>query len=69
MTTNQVSAVSTIQPQLTDQWQKTDLPFDGFPKVELGAVDWFTIEFTGNSGTDFLVDDISLLGSWGTYAE
>jgi hypothetical protein len=69
MTTNQVSAVSMIQPQLTDEWQKTELPFDGFSKVELGAVDWFTIEFTGNSGTDFLVDDISLLGYWGTDAE
>jgi hypothetical protein len=69
MTTNQISAVSTIQPQLTDQWQKTDLPFDGFPKVELGAVDWFTIEFTGNSGTDFLIDDMSLIGPSGNDAE
>jgi hypothetical protein len=64
-TTNQISAVSSLRPQLNDQWQKIDLPFSDFPKVALTSVDWFTIEFSGTGGIDLLIDDLLLLGPWG----
>lgn len=62
--TNQVVAVSSIEAQLNDQWQKVSLPLASFPKLPVGSVDWFTIEFIGRGPIDFLVDDLQLLGPW-----
>jgi hypothetical protein len=55
---------STIQAELTDQWEKVDLPLGSFPKLRPDDVDWFTLEFIGQGPEDFLVDDLQLLGPW-----
>ena len=62
--TNQVMATSSIEAKLTDQWQKLELPLNSFPKIPLGSVDWFTIEFIGDGPTDFLIDDMQFIGPW-----
>jgi hypothetical protein len=67
--TNQVLAVSSIEPKLNEQWQKIDLPLDSFPKLPRGSVDWFTIEFIGNGPADFLIDDIQFIGPWKSQVE
>ena len=62
--TNQIISISSIEAKLDKRWQKIELPFTSFPKLPLGSVDWFTIEFIGVGPRDFLIDDLQLLGRW-----
>ena len=63
-TPEQVVAVSPREVTLTTQWQKVDVLFSDFPKLPVGAVDLFTIEFMGGGAQEFLVDELQLLGPW-----
>lgn len=63
-TTNAVAAVSTIEATLDDQWRKVDLSFSSFPNFQAVGTDWFSIELSGESPREFLVDDVRLLGRW-----
>ena len=62
--TNQVVSVWPKEPVLTETWQKVDILFGDLPKLPLGAVDLFAIEFIGEGPLEFLVDDLQLLGPW-----
>ena len=63
-TTNQVMAAHDGEIVLRDRWEKVDLSFHKFPKFPLTEVDFFAIEFLGNPGWEFLVDDVQMLGRW-----
>ncbi len=63
-TTNQVVARKNETSSIRPQWTKIRLPFESFPKVPLGEVDLFSIELSGPPGTEFLIDDLHLLGRW-----
>ncbi len=62
--TNHLTCVSSVEADLTDHWQKVLLPLSTFSNLPVAEVDWFTIEFMGAGPTDFLVDDVQLLGLW-----
>ncbi|EEF60441.1 hypothetical protein Cflav_PD3411 [Pedosphaera parvula Ellin514] len=68
-TTNQVVAVYPVESELNDQWHLVDLRFEVFPKLSLGAIDWFTVEFIGTGPTEFLIDDLQFIGPWKTETE
>jgi len=62
--TNQVVGVWPSLVRLTERWQKVELPFRALPRLSLGAVDLFAIEFIADGPRDFLIDDLQLLGPW-----
>jgi hypothetical protein len=62
--TNQVIARRTEAVKLTEKWTQAVLLFGSFPKLPLGDVDLFSVEFTGEPGTELLIDDVRLLGRW-----
>jgi hypothetical protein len=66
-TTNQVlarrSKIIRVPSQWT-KWTKVELPFSSFPKFPIGELDLIAIELTGLPGTEFLLDDVELLGPW-----
>ena len=41
-----------------------ELFFSALPRLSLGAVDLFAIEFVADGPREFLVDDLQLLGPW-----
>lgn len=55
---------STFTARLTNEWQRVDVAFDSFPKLELPRVDWFTIEFSAPEPGTVLLDDLQFLGPW-----
>jgi len=57
-------STSTLTARLTNKWQRVDIAFDTFPKLELPRVDWFTIEFTAPEPGEVLLDDLQFLGPW-----
>jgi len=61
----QVVARRAAPISIADQWTRVELPFRTFPKFPLGEVDLFSIELTAKPGTEFLLDDVHLLGRWG----
>ena len=63
-TTNQVVSVWRKEPVMTETWQEVDVLFSDLPKLPLGRVDLFAIEFIGQGPLEFLVDDLQLLGPW-----
>jgi hypothetical protein len=63
-TAEQVVARRSEASPVRPQWTKIRLPFESFPKVPLGDVDLFSIELSGLPGTEFLIDDLHLLGRW-----
>jgi len=62
--TNQTVAIHPVTASIRTQWQRVELPFSRFPKLSLDEVDFFSIEFLGPSGSEFLIDDLQLLGRW-----
>ena len=62
--TNQIIARRQEAIGVTDKWTRALLPFSSFPRLQLGDVDLFSIEVTGAPGTEFLLDDVQLLGRW-----
>jgi hypothetical protein len=62
--TNQTVQTTTNLVRLTPRWQRVDLPFNTFPKIPRGEIDFFTLEFTGADRQEFWVDNLSLLGRW-----
>lgn len=62
--TNQVMATRTADTLVSADWQQVELPFSSFSKFPLVGLDFFTIEFVGAPGAEFLVDELQLLGSW-----
>jgi hypothetical protein len=63
-TTNQVVATRPEDVPIRSQWQHLELPFATFSKVPLSDLDFFTLELIGKPGTEFLIDDLQLLGPW-----
>jgi hypothetical protein len=63
-TPRQVVAPSSYEPTIGAAWQQIDLPFASFPALPLGQIDYFAIEMIGESGMEFLLDDLQLLGVW-----
>jgi hypothetical protein len=49
---------------VSTNWAETRLLFTSFPKFTLGEVDLFSIELSGEPGTEFFIDDLQLLGPW-----
>ncbi len=62
--TNQIVARRAAPTVITDRWTNVELPFQSFPRFPIGEVDLFSIELTGQPGTEFLLDDVELLGRW-----
>ena len=62
--TNQVAARRAETASLSTNWSKVMLPFESFPKLPLGDVDLFSIELSAEPGTEFLLDNVYLLGRW-----
>lgn len=62
--TNQLIARRIETMQVTEKWTPAALPFSSFPKLALGDVDLFSVELTAEAGTEFLIDDVRLLGRW-----
>lgn len=62
--TNQVASRRQQTVTVSPQWTKVVLPFESFPKVPLGEVDLFSIELSAEPGTEFLLDNLFLLGRW-----
>jgi hypothetical protein len=62
--TNQVVMPFPKDVSVAAQWQRIDLPFSELSNPLLGAIDLFTVEFTSNGPTEFLMDDFQLLGGW-----
>jgi hypothetical protein len=65
-TTNQTMARATNSVEVRERWSKVELPFSKFGKLPVGDLDLFSIEFTAQPGTEFLIDDVYWLGRWGT---
>ncbi len=63
-TTNQVVSARPEPVSLRSRWEQVDLPFKSFGKLPLANLDFFTIEFLGRPGTEFLVDDLQMTGRW-----
>jgi hypothetical protein len=63
-TAKKIVAPSSVEAVLNEAWQQIDLPFSSFPALALGQIDYFAIEMIGESGTEFLLDDLELLGGW-----
>ena len=64
LSTNQVVSRRAETVNVSTNWNKTMLPFESFPKVPLGDVDLFSIELSAKPGTEFLLDNVYLLGRW-----
>ena len=60
----QAVSPSTVEAALRAEWQRIDLPFSSFPRLDLAEVDLFALEFLGEGPLEFLVDDLQLLGPW-----
>lgn len=63
-TANQVAARRVETVKVSSRWTKVELPFASFPKFPLGDLDLLSIELSGKPGTEFLLDDLYLLGPW-----
>jgi hypothetical protein len=63
-TTNQVIARRVETTLVSTEWRNARLPFDTFPKLLLDDVDLFSVELSGPPLTEFLMDDLHLLGRW-----
>lgn len=63
-TTNQVVVARPEEVTLGKTWQRVDLLLSTFPKLAPARVDFFMLEFLGEPGMEFLVDDLQLLGHW-----
>jgi len=64
LSTNQVVSRRAEAVKVSTSWTKAMLLFESFPKAPLGDVDLFSIELSGESGTEFLIDNVYLLGRW-----
>ena len=49
---------------VTDRWQKVELMFTALPRLPLGDVDLFVLDFSADGPREFLIDDLQLLGPW-----
>lgn len=61
--TNQIVARAEAV-RLGEEWKRIELPWKSLPKFSLGDMDLLSIELTGDPGTEFLLDDLQLLGRW-----
>jgi len=61
---NQVVSRHVEPVKVSTNWTKALLSFENFPKLPLGDVDLFSIELSGEPGTEFLLDNVFLLGRW-----
>lgn len=52
---------------LDDDWKQVDARFSEFPGLKTAAIDLLSLEFVGAPRTEFLVDDLELLGPWVLY--
>jgi hypothetical protein len=62
--TNQVISRRAETVRVSTKWVRAALLFESFPKVRLGDVDLFAIEFAAEQGTELLIDDLHVLGRW-----
>jgi hypothetical protein len=62
--TNQIVARTAETLKVSGKWTKAGFWFESFPKLRLGEVDLFSIEFAAESGTELLIDDLHLFGRW-----
>jgi hypothetical protein len=62
--TNQVISRHTETVKVSSKWVKAAFLFESFPKIQIGDVDSFVIEFAAEPGTELLIDDLHLLGRW-----
>lgn len=62
--TNQIISRRAETMKVSTKWAKAALLFESFPKVRLGDLDLFSIEFAAEPGTELLIDDLHLLGRW-----
>ncbi|MDB6030556.1 MAG: hypothetical protein JWM16_894 [Verrucomicrobiales bacterium] len=63
-TPEQAISVAPGEIALNDHWQQVDLLFAQFPPLPLGAVDFFSLEFSGEGAREFQIDNVGLLGPW-----
>jgi hypothetical protein len=63
-TTNQVTSAQTNTFSITPAWKRIQLPFAEYPMPLLGDLDLVVFEWIGSVVTEFLLDDLYLLGRW-----
>lgn len=63
-TTNQVLVAQTNTTTVTSNWRRVNVPFTAFPALPLGDLDFVAFEFSGPAGTEFVLDDLTLLDRW-----
>ncbi len=64
LTAEQVAVSSSPVAEVGDRWVKVVVPIESFSGLPLRDVDWFAVEFIGARETDFLLDDLELVGPW-----
>ena len=52
---------------LNGEWKQVNVFFSEFPSLKTDDIDFLSLEFVGLSGTEFLVDDLELLGNWASF--
>jgi hypothetical protein len=62
--TNQVADAPPLEAPIRERWNQIEVPFSAPAKFPLGDLDLFSIELLGSAGTEFLLDDLQLLGRW-----
>jgi len=60
----QAIAAQTNATAVNPHWRRIEVPFSAFARFPLGDLDFVTIEFTAEAGSELLVDDLYLLGRW-----
>jgi len=68
-TTNQVIGAWPRAAAAGDHWQKIDLTLAQLPILPWRSVDLLVMEFRAPSATEFLLDDVQLLGPWKLHPE
>jgi hypothetical protein len=63
-TTNQVTSASRLEAGIGPNWSQVGVLFGAFDRIPLPGVDYFAIDFIGDGATEFLLDDIQLMGPW-----
>jgi hypothetical protein len=63
-TTNQLTSAQTTTFRLTSTWNRHQVPFADHPASLIGDLDLVVFECVGAPETEFLIDDLYLLGRW-----
>jgi hypothetical protein len=67
LSTNQIVSKRLETTKVSRSWKSVELPFSTFPDLSVWDVDLFAIQLSAQPGTEFLIDDVYLMGRWGKH--